>query len=512
MLLLTSLPILIACAICVGTYLVFFRRHARRATHSLPPGPRPLPIVGNLFDMPRARVWETFLQWKELYGDVVYLNVLGRHIVFLNSVKATTELLEKRGTLYSDRPQFPLINLAGHQWNFGFMPYGKEWQSLHRTFSSQYNSAVALRSFYDAHRASVSTFLVNVLNEPKEVANHLRLRSAQVMFHVNYGISVTSWDHPLVRNAERVMEVVSIALSPSMWIVNPISFLNAIPRWLGGAVASMVDKWQADVRDLRYEAFAQVKESVEDGTAQSSFTANLLREPADEDVVVDNDKNAIEKEKDKERLIRDTAAIALGVFLLMMALHPTIQLAAQIEIDSVLGGTHRLPDFSDRERLPYITAVMKECLRFHSPAPTGIPHELAQDDVYEGMWLPKGCMVMGNIWQLLHDPEMYPDPFTFNPGRFIDEEGKLDCTRNDPSRFAFGFGRRGCPGRLFTEDSLWLMTAQFLAAFTISLADGASREARFAPGAISRPLPFDHIIKPRSLAAGSLIEHLQDAA
>ncbi|KAK6978085.1 cytochrome P450, partial [Favolaschia claudopus] len=505
-----SLAILAACTVCIGTYFLLPRRYARQTRRHLPPGPRPLPIVGNLFDMPRTKVWETFAKWQQLYGDVVYVNVLGRPIVFLNSVKATTELLEKRGLLYSDRPQFPLMNLAGHQWNFGFMSYGKEWQTLRRTFSSQYNSAAALRSFHDAHRESAATFLVNVLKEPKDVSNHLRLRSAQVMFHVNYGLSVSSWDHHFIHTAEAVMEVVSLALSPSMWIVNPISFLNAIPRWLGGAaVASMVEKWQADVNELRYAPFDLVKESVADGSAKPSFTANLLRDP--ETV---GDGTSVQ-----EILIRDTAAIALGaayettfvageVFILMMALHEDVQRKAQDEIDSVVG-TDRLPDFNDRERLPYITAVMKESLRFHSPAPTGIPHELSQDDIYEGMYIPAGCMVMGNIWQLLHDPVMYPDPFTFNPSRFI-TDGNLDCTTNDPSRFVFGFGRRVCPGRLFTEDSLWLMTAQFLAAFTISLPEGASREPKFAAGAISRPLPFEHIIKPRSAAAQKLIEHLQE--
>ncbi|KAJ7823789.1 cytochrome P450 [Mycena olivaceomarginata] len=140
----------------------------------------------------------------------------------------------------------------------------------------------------------------------------------------------------------------------------------------------------------------------------------------------------------------------------MMAVNAEVQRVAQAEIDSVVG-IDRLPDFIDRERLPYITALMKETIRFHSPSPTGIPHELT-DDIYEGMYLPADCMVMGNIWQILYDPLMYPDPLKFNPSRFI-SKGKLDISKNDPSRFVFGFGRRTCPGRLFTEDSLWLMIA-----------------------------------------------------
>ncbi|KAJ7756757.1 cytochrome P450 [Mycena maculata] len=474
--------------------------------HPLPPGPKPLPLIGNLLDMPRSKSQQTFSKWTDLYGDVVYLNVFGRHIILLNSVKSTNDLLEKRGQNYSDRPQFPLINLVGHGWNFGFKPYGKEWQSLRRTFTSQYNSNVTLRSFYEAHRDSASTFLVNIFREPEGISNHLRIRSAQIILEVTYGISVKSSDDPVLRNAEAVMDVVSTALSPGMWIINPISILRFIPQWLGGGlVAAQVRRWQADLEDLRHVPFNVVKNSMAHGIAKPCFTANLLQESA----VVD------------ETLIRDTAAIALGaayetsfvageVFILAMVLNEWVQHSAQTEIDSVVG-SDRLPDFIDRERLPFITAIVKEVLRWHPPAPTGIPHRLTQDDIYEGMFLPAGSMVMGNIWQILHDPLMYPDPSKFDPNRYI-VDGKLDCSNNDPSRYAFGFGRRACPGRLFTEDSLWLMIAQFLAVYSVlPSADGPLPEAAFTSGAISRPVPFKHVILPRSTAARKLLAELIQA-
>ncbi|KAJ7320876.1 cytochrome P450 [Mycena albidolilacea] len=474
----------------------------------LPPGPRPLPLIGNVFDIPRSNAWERFIEWKDLYGEVVYISILGRSIVLLNSVKSTTDLLEKRAPSYSDRPQFPLIKV-GHQWNFGFKPYGREWQSLRRTFTSQYNSMATLRSFYDAHRASATTFLLNVLHKPEELSNHMRIRGAQVIFEVTYGISVQSWDDTLVQTAEAVMDVVSIALYPSMWIINPISILNSFPRWLGGGiVAARVRRWQADLENLRNAPFEVVKKSLATGTAKPCFTANLLQEL---ETSSENNMN--------EGIIRDTAAIALGaayettfaageVFLLAMLLNEPVQGSAQREIDSVVG-SDRLPDFIDRERLPFVTAVMKEVLRWHPPAPTGIPHELTHDDMYEGMFLPAGSIVMANIWGLLHDPTMYPDPFTFDPSRFI-RDGKLDCTKNDPSRFVFGFGRRACPGRLFTEDSLWLMIAQFLAVYSISPPSngGPPPKAAFTSGAISRPLPFKHVVRPRSQAAQNLLTQL----
>ncbi|KAJ7671828.1 cytochrome P450 [Mycena rosella] len=483
----------------------FLLSRSRSPPHPFPPGPKPLPLVGNLLDMTTSMDWTTFSKWTDRYGGVVYLNVLGRPIILLNSIKANVDLLEKRASKYSDRPQFPLINLAGHQWNFGFQPYGKEWQSRRRVFTSQYNSMATLRSFYDAHRSAISNFLLNVLREPQDISNHLRLRSAQAIFDVTYGISVKSFDDRLVSTAEAVMDVVSLALNPGMWILNPIPIFNLLPGWLGGAtISAKIQRCQSDLEDLRNVPFDIVKKSMAVGTAKPCFTTNLLRESGPV----------------SEELIRDTAAIAMGaayettfsageVFLLAMTMHEDIQRSAQNEIDSVIG-SDRLPDFIDRERLPFVTAIMKEVLRWHPPAPIGIPHELLEDDIYEGMLIPSGSIVMVNIWQVLHDSEMYPGPFNFDPYRFI-QEGKLDVSKNDPGRFTFGFGRRSCPGRLFAEDSLWLMIAQFLAVYAISpLPEGPPPRAEFTMGGISQPLPFGRVVRVRSDAARKLLAELQE--
>ncbi|KIJ48775.1 hypothetical protein M422DRAFT_87390, partial [Sphaerobolus stellatus SS14] len=74
----------------------------------LPPGPRSLPVIGNLLDIPLTRDYQTYTKWKKKYGDVIYLTALGRNIVILNSVKSATELLDQRENIYSDRPYLPM--------------------------------------------------------------------------------------------------------------------------------------------------------------------------------------------------------------------------------------------------------------------------------------------------------------------------------------------------------------------------------------------------------------------
>lgn len=80
-----------------------------------------------------------------------------------------------------------------------------------------------------------------------------------------------------------------------------------------------------------------------------------------------------------------------------MTIYPEVQRKAQEEIERVVG-PNKLPTFADRERLPYINAIVKEVLRWHPVAPMGIPHTTTQDDVYEGYFIPRGSMVLANIW------------------------------------------------------------------------------------------------------------------
>ena len=138
-----------------------------------------------------------------------------------------------------------------------------------------------------------------------------------------------------------------------------------------------------------------------------------------------------------------------------MITHREIQKRAQEEIDRVIGNS-RLPDLTDRPNLPYIDAIYRELLRHSPPVALGIPHALAEDDIYQGYFLPKGtyhsrvmlppaspyligAVVFANIWAMAHDENVYPDPFTFKPERFLNVDGSL----NDDNRIlAYGFGRR----------------------------------------------------------------------
>lgn len=110
----------------------------------------------------------------------------------------------------------------------------------------------------------------------------------------------------------------------------------------------------------------------------------------------------------------DTTRSVIAVFMLCMVHFPDVQRKAQESVDRITGGK-RLPEFNDRDNMPYIDALRKECARFHPTVPFGImycilhrnwiltvsiglPHQNSKDDVIDGYLIPKDSVVMTNIW------------------------------------------------------------------------------------------------------------------
>lgn len=147
-----------------------------------------------------------------------------------------------------------------------------------------------------------------------------------------------------------------------------------------------------------------------------------------------------------------------------MVLHPSIQKKAQAEIDRVVG-QERLPTFEDRKNLPYLNFVLQETLRWGPVSPLGVPHRSLKDDVYNGMFIPKGSFVIANALAMTHDENTYSEPDKFNPDRYYE---KKDSGLGEPFPVGqFGFGRRVCPGQYLGAASVWIVMATLLATFDI---------------------------------------------
>ena len=128
------------------------------------------------------------------------------------------------------------------------------------------------------------------------------------------------------------------------------------------------------------------------------------------------------------------------MFFFAMITNPGAMKKAQEELDRVVG-KGELPDFSHKDGLPYIDALIKELLRWSPPVPFSSPNRAMQDDVYRGYFIPRGATVIQNVWAISRDPNLYPDPEAFNPDRFL-KDGKVNPSVFNPEDRVFGAGRR----------------------------------------------------------------------
>ncbi|KAJ7498204.1 cytochrome P450 [Mycena galericulata] len=470
--------------------LVILRRYFQRGSKlPLPPGPKKLPLVGNLFDMPTSFEWETYMKWSQIYNsDIIHLNVAGTSIIVLSSVEAANDLLEKRSSLYSDRARLPMVN--------ELMGWTRDYRRL---FHQAFNPAAA-RDFHPKERAASHELLRRLLRDPDNVMDHLRHLAGEIIMSVAYGIKVQPQNDPFIALSKAALHSLVIASVPGKFLVDVIPALQYVPDWFPGAGFKRTAKrWNKLSQDMMELPFAEAKRRIASGSALESFTSVFLNK-------IDNAEDPELKEQTVKEVAgnmytggADTTVSALGTFFLAMIANPEAQKNAQKEIDTVIGNGH-LPDFEDEDSLPYVSAIVKEVLP--------IPHFLPVEDEYKGYRLPAGSIVIPNAWAILHDETIYPEPHAFRPERFL-LGGKPNPAMNYPDA-AFGFGRRICPGRHMASSSVWISVVSVLSTFDITKAVGDDGQViepthEYFPALINMPLPFTCSIKPRSQKAAELI-------
>lgn len=161
-----------------------------------------------------------------------------------------------------------------------------------------------------------------------------------------------------------------------------------------------------------------------------------------------------------------SSASTMQWHLVYLAKHQdTIQARMQQEIDDVIG-MERLPTWEDRRSMPFTLACIWEMDRLKTAIPLGIPRECAEDVVIDDFFIPKGTVLISNLWAVLHDPKVWNEPHKFNPQRFLNEDGRILPEKPD-HLIPFGLGRRSCPGHIFATMEVFLMMTFLLQKYRI---------------------------------------------
>ncbi|KAF7348404.1 hypothetical protein MSAN_01794400 [Mycena sanguinolenta] len=486
-----------------------------KATSRLPfpPGPRPKFLVGNLFDIPTEMPWITYTEWGKQYGDVVHAQVFGQHILILNSIKAATELLEKRAILYSDRSTMPMIPLMGWDFSFAFMPHSDKWRERRRLFH-QYFRRDAIPAYHSVYLRKIQDLLRGLLSTPADFATHTRTLAAAIILDSMYGYDIKSIDDRFARLSEEAIERLIENMLPGACIVNTLPFLRHFPSWFPGcSFHKLAQDTRHLVDEMKNAPFDFVKQNMQNGSGRPS----VLRELLERNDVHGGSEEQEEVMKDVPGVAYaagvDTTITTLNVFIMAMALNPEVVKKAQNELDTVVG-LGFLPGFVHRSALPYCEAVFREVFRWRPILPFALPHATSDDDIYEGYFIPKGTMVLPNVWAMTHDESMYPNPDRFDPERFLNADGHLNA---DDQILGFGFGRRVCAGRYAADATVWATIVSVLSTFDIAKAkDEMGKEIEiepvFADGITSHPKPFKCSITPRNDVIKQLIANMMDVS
>lgn len=478
-----------------------YRRRGAGKHAPLPPGPPESSFfLGNVSNIPGPPAeWEAYHALSKKYGPVVHLRPVNRHFVILDTMQAAVDLLEKRGAIYSDRTRLPMLGeLMGYDWTLTLMPYGDAWRFHRRALHPHLNEG-AIPRLHAHFEHTNARFLQALLDAPGSWWDLIHwLAGANIMSAV-YGKGDTELhDDPWIKLSEQVVHNANDLALGGVHLVDMFPILKYIPTWFPGAEfrrkALRARQVMFSARDEPVEC---VKTLLNLGVVFPSITTALM------DAEVDGAPVPEEVIKNCAGIAyiagADTTLATLRSFVLAMVRNPDIQRRAQAEIDRVLP-RDRLPTLSDRsaQTLPYLEAVLRETYRRYPPVPLGIPHQSTQEDVYEGMRIPRGTVVIANSWAMLHDDQMYPEPIVYRPERFL-KDGALDTEVMDPRAAAFGFGRRVCPGRHFADAEVWLMMATLLHSFDILPAQDGVYPAETLKGRIVfSPVQFECRIVPRS--------------
>ncbi|KAH8997761.1 cytochrome P450 [Lactarius hatsudake] len=436
----------------------------------------------------RDNVWLFRSDCKQKYEDVMYLSTLGQPILVLNSLKAASELLDRRANIYSGRPRLIMAQeiISG----------GLAFAILNPVMTTgAMGGAQLTRSFPKRQFAVITTFFVK--------KKHFQRAAASATMTILY-------DYPTLEteNDENLKEILAYAerqsttSAPGAYLVELFPWMLHIPerfaRW----------KYEGNrdftpFNNLFESLFNRVLSALSEGSERPSICASLFKGSGH------NQLSRQEMAWFAGTLFlagAETTSTTMSWWALAMIAHPEVQKRAHIELDTIVGRS-RTPTSSDAPNLPYIQAMVKEVLRWRPALPFSLPHSTTEDDWYNGVFIPKGTTCLTNLMQCHRDPAYGENAVNFRPERFLGANGEIlpgPAEMREEGHSTYGFRKRACMGKHVANESLFIYIAMSLWALTFEPAhDKDGNEVPFDAhvfvdtGMTLKPAPYECKITPR---------------
>jgi cytochrome P450 len=467
------------------------------------PGPRGLPIIGNLPIMGKYP-YQTFTNLAKQYGDVFQIRIFSRTIVVLNGLETIREASLKPQGDFAGRPNFYTLKNAVKGRAIGGRDYGLVWKK-HREITIN-----ALRTFVTSRTASIeqqvieeASELVNILlryeGQPLDPKIEINLSVANVMLKILFGEKCNRDDRDLVafvKLAEDFPQNTAGTLLAD-FVPQTRPFFENFGQGLS--------KWHSALNSLEKLVLKKLKEY------RDSYDPKNLRGMVDALLKATNELDESEKQSlglTEKVIVEGTPQEMMGTGLLPIAplirwailymiADSEIQTKVHQELDTVVGRERQIC-MADRKKLPFTEAFIHEILRHAHSFPLALPGATTTDTTINGNFLPKDTPVFVNLYSLTRDERFWKEPEKFNPYRFLTDTGEIREDLLD-KYYPFGIGKRRCFGEYLGRLEIFTFIANLMQKCTFESVPGEKLSLEGTPGAIFMPENFKVIIKPRFL-------------
>ncbi|EGT58841.1 CBN-CYP-33C11 protein [Caenorhabditis brenneri] len=431
-----------------------------------PPGPIPIPFVGNIIPMIwEAPGYECFRRWTKKYGDVYTFWLGPTPYIMIGSYESMKETFVKDGDTYTDKLQMPFTEkFRGGK--FGIIETSGHFWSTHRRFAIS-----TLRDFGLGKDLMQQKILLEVeetfrvldegLGEEQDVPNVVYNAVANVINQIIFGYR---FDESKQGEFQKLKDLIDIQeksfLSFKLCIQ---AFAPEIGNWLPGkSLDDIITEKREDYYSFFYSQIDNHRRKINFDTDEvedyaEAYLKEQLRQEEKEEMELFSDQQLANMCFDLWMAGLTTTNTTLTWTIAYVMNYPEVQEKIHVELDKVIG-RDRFVTMANKNSLPYINAVINESQRCVNLLPLNLFHATTKDTVINGYEVKKGTGVIAQISTVMLNENIFPDPYCFNPDRFIDEDGKL---KKVDELIPFSIGKRQCLGEGLARMELFLFIANF---------------------------------------------------